>query len=196
MTFIATTDSKNAITGLTIYIAHAEDEKPVVQQVYNEEKAIYAAYQLFKTEAEAQKALKKLNGKTGFELLDIFTSLKQTEEIGENNTDGYAAGYVITTSPTIGVDLTKSDVTDANLKAWLFDSNPAPFSTNIIAAKDGSGYYVAVFASAEAAWKRTARTGWVNEAFTEHMKTLVAGYAINEKAMAKVDGVITTATGA
>lgn len=196
LTFIATTDSKNAITGLTIYIAHAEDEKPVVQQVYNEEKAIYAAYQLFKTEAEAQKALKKLNGKTGFELLDIFTSLKQTEEIGENNTDGYAAGYVITTSPTIGVDLTKSDVTDANLKAWLFDSNPAPFSTNIIAAKDGSGYYVAVFASAEAAWKRTARTGWVNEAFTEHMKTLVAGYAINEKAMAKVDGVITTATGA
>ena len=122
--------------------------------------------------------------------------MKQTEEIGENNTDGYAPGYVVTTTPTIGVDLTKSDITDANLKAWLFDSNPAPFSTNIIAAKDGSGYYLAVFASSEIAWTRNARTGWVDEAFTEHMKTLVVNYSINEKAMAKVDGVVTTATGA
>ena len=195
-TFIATTDSKNAITGLTIYIAHAEDDKAVVQQVYDEEKTVYAAYQLFKTEAEAQKALKKLNGKTGFELLDVFTSLKQIEEIGENNTEGYAPGYVITTTPTIGVDLTKSDVTDANLANWLFNSNPAAYSTNIIAAKDGSGYYLAVFASSEAAWKRTARTGWVDEAFTEHMKTLVGNYSINEKAMAKVDGVVTSVTGA
>lgn len=196
LTFIATTDSKNAITGLTIYIAHAEDDKAVVQQVYDEEKTVYAAYQLFKTEAEAQKALKKLNGKTGFELLDVFTSLKQTEEFGQNNTEGYAPGYVITTSPTIGVDLTKSDVTDANLADWLFTSNPAAYSTNIIAAKDGSGYYLAVFASSEAAWKRNARTGWVDEAFTEHMKTLVVNYSINEKAMAKVDGVVTTVAGA
>lgn len=189
LTFIANVDSKNNVTSVNIYIV----DEPA-KQVNDEEKTVYAAFQLYETEKEAQKALKKLNGLEDFELLDMFTSFKQREEMGDNNSEGYAPGYVIITSPTISVDLTKSDVSDENLKNWLFDDNRQANDFDIVQTKDGKGYYLVVFSSTEQAWLRSARTGWVNEAFTEHMKTLVADYEINEEAMDKIDGVITTTT--
>ena len=189
LTFIATTDSKNNVTGLTIYIV----DEPA-KQVNDEDPTVYGAYQLYETEKEAKKALKKLNGKTGFELLDVFTSLKLTEEIGDDDDQGYAPGYVITTSPTVGIDLTKSDISDENLKNWMFSADRKPYNVEIIEAKDGKGYYLAVFASTEKAWSRSARTGWTETTFADHMKTLVVGYEINEEAMEKIEGVITTTT--
>jgi hypothetical protein len=158
-------------------------------------KTVYGAYQQFETEKEAQKALNKLNGKTGFELLDLFTSFKHVEEVKEYVSGGHYPGYVEITSPTIGVDLNDSGVSDKNLKEWLFGNRNA-YDTAVIAAEDGKSYYLVVFASSEEAWTRSARSGWVDESFTEHMKTLVEGYTINESAMEKIDGVITTTTAA
>ena len=189
LTFIANVDSKNNVTSLNIYLV----DEPA-KQVNDEEMTVYAAYQLYETEKEAQKALKKLNGLEGFELLDMFTSFKQREEMGDNNTEGYAPGYVIITSPTINVDLVKSDVSDENLKNWLFDANRQANDYDIVQTKDGKGYYLVAFSSTEQAWLRNARSGWINQAFTEHMENLVADYEINEEAMDKIDGVITTTT--
>ena len=189
LTFIATTDSSNNVTSLNIYLV---DE--AANQKNDEEMTVYAAYQLFETEKEAIKALKKLNGLTSFELLDAFTALRHREEMGDDNEEGYVPGYVITTTPTVGVDLIKSDITDENLKNWLFDETRKENDVEIIASKDGKGFYLAVFSSTEQAWLRSARTGWVNEQFTEHMKGLIANYKINEEVMDKIEGVITTTT--
>lgn len=189
LTFIASVDSNNSITSLTIYLV---DE--VAKQVNDEELTIYAAYQLYETEKEAVKALKKLNGLEGYELLDMFTSFKIRTEVGDDNEEGYAPGYVITSSPTISVDMTKADVSDENLKNWLFDANRKANQYEVIAAADGKGYYLAVFSSSEQAWLRNARSGWVNESFEAEMKKLVADYSINEEVMEKIDGVITTTT--
>ena len=112
--------------------------------------------------------------------------------MGDDNEEGYAPGYVVTTSPTISVDMVKSDITDENLKNWLFDANRQADNVEIIKAADGKGYYLAVFSSSEQAWTRNARSGWVNEAFEAHIQTLVGDYKINDEAMAKVEGVITT----
>lgn len=185
ITFIVTTDSKNAnsITGITLYLVDEE-----VKQTFDEEKTIYAAYQLFETEAEAQKALKKLNGKTGFALLDLFTSLKHTNEVEEYTSGGHLPGYIETTSPTIGIDLTESSISDKNLKEWLFAADRQAYDIKVIKAEDESGYYLALFASTELSWKRTAKNGWVDEAFTNHLKDLISegGYEIREKALAKI----------
>ena len=190
LTFIASVDSNNNVTSLTLYLV---DE--VAKQVNDEELTIYAAYQLYETEKEAVKALKKLNGLTGYELLDMFTSFKIRTEMGDDNDEGYAPGYVITSSPSISVDMTKADVTDENLKNWLFDANRKANQYEVIAAADGKGYYLAVFSSSEQAWLRNARSGWVNETFEAELKKLVADYSINEEVMKKIDGVITTTTG-
>ena len=189
LTFIANVDSNNNVTSLTIYLV---DE--VAKQVNDEELTVYAAYQLFETEKEAVKALKKLNGLTGYKLLDMFTSFKLREEMGDNNEEGYAPGYVITSSPSISVDMTKADITEENLKNWLFDANRKADQYEIIAAADGKGYYLAVFSSSEQAWLRKARSGWVNESLENELKKLVADYSINEEVMEKIDGVISTTT--
>ena len=191
LTFIATTDSNNNVTDLTIYIV----DEPA-KQVNDEEMTVYAAYQLFETEKAAQKALKKLNGLAGYELLDMFTSFKHREEMEEDNEEGYYPGYVVTTSPTVGVDLVDSDVTDESLKNWLFDANRKANDYAIVQAADGEGYYVVVFSSTEQAWLRTARSGWVDEAYENHIKEIVADYVINEAAMEKVEGVVTTTASA
>ena len=190
ITFIATTNTKNEVTGLTIYMVDKAAE-----QDNDTTKTVYGAYQQFETEKEAQKALKKISGKTGFELLDLFTSFKHVEEVTEYVSGGHYPGYVEITSPTIGVDLEDSSVSDKNLKEWLFGNRNA-YDTAVIAAEDGKSYYLVVFASTEEAWTRSARSGWVDEAFTEHMKTLVESYTINESAMEKIDGVITSTTAA
>lgn len=191
LTFIATTNTKNEVTGLTIYMV----EKAAAQD-NDTAKTVYGAYQQFETEKEAQKALNKINGKTGFDLLDLFTSFKHTKEVKEYVSGGHYPGYVEITSPTIGVDLTESSISDANLKKWFFEDARNNYDVAIIKSKDEKSYYLAVFASSEEAWTRSARSGWVDEAFTEHMKTLVADYEINESAMEKIDGVITTTTAA
>ena len=191
LTFIATTNTKNEVTGLTIYMV----EKAAAQD-NDTEKTVYGAYQQFETEKEAQKALNKINGKTGFELLDLFTSFKHVEEVKEYVSGGHYPGYVEITSPTIGVDLTESGISDANLKKWFFKDARNNYDAAIIKSEDEKSYYLAVFASTEEAWTRSARSGWVDEAFTEHMKTLVADYEINESAMEKIDGVITSTTAA
>ncbi len=189
LTFIANVDTKNNITAINIYIV----DEPA-KQVNDEEKTIYAAYQLFETEKEAQKALKKLNGKTGFALVDLFTSLKLTETMGKNNEEGYPAEYVVTTSPTISLDMVKSDVSDENLKNWLFDANRQAYNVEIIKSAKDEGYYLALYVSGEEAWTRSARTGWTEEQFAEHMKKVIAdgGYKINEQELSKIEGVITT----
>ena len=191
LTFIANVDSKGNVTTLTVYIV----DEPA-KQVNDEESTIYAGYQLFETKKEAEKALKKLNGKTGFALIDLFSSLKITEEMGKNNEEGYYPGYVVTTSPTIGLDLTKSDISDENLKNWFFDANRKAGDTQIVEAKDGKGYYLATFVNGEQAWSRSARSGWTNEQFESHMKDVIAngGYEFNEDAMSKIEGVLTTTT--
>ncbi len=192
ITFIATTDSKDAssITGITLYLVDEE-----VKQAYDEEKTVYAAYQLFETEEEAQKALKKLNGKTGFALLDIFTSLKHTNEVEEYTSGGHLPGYVETTSPTIGIDLTEGSVSDKNLKEWLFADDRQAYDIKVIKAEDDSGYYLALFASSDLSWKRDAKSGWVNEAFTSHLEDLISegGYEIREKSLAKIKDLVTEA---
>ncbi len=189
LTFIANVDSKNNVTSLTVYIVDVP-----AAQVNDTENTVYAAYQLFETQKDAQKALKKLGGKTGFALLDLFSSLKISETMDKNNEDGYYPGYVVTTSPTIGLDFVKSDIADENLKNWLFDASRQAFEIEIVEAKDGKGYYLALFVSGEQAWTRSARTGWTNEKFTEHMKEVVAngGYELNEDAMSKIEGIQTT----
>ena len=191
MTFIATVDSKNNVTSLTIYII----DEPA-KQVNDEEDTVYAVYQLYETEKEAKKALKKLGGKTGFALLDLFSSLKINETMDKNNEEGYYPGYVVTTSPTVGLDFTKSDIQDENLKNWLFNDARQAFDLEIVEAKDGKGYYLALYASGEDAWIRSARTGWTEEKFTAHMKDVVAkgNYEFNEDAMSKIEGVLTTTT--
>ena len=189
LTFIATTDSSNNVTSLTIYIV----DEPA-KQVNDEEKTVYAAYQLYETEKEALKALKKVSGKTGYELIDLFASLKQTEQVKEYTEEGYLPGYVITTSPTIGLDLTKADISDENLKNWFFDEARQAGNVEIVERKDGKGYYLAVFLSSEQAWTRSARTGWTEKQFADHMDTLMADYVINEEVMNKIEGVITTTT--
>ena len=189
LTFIANLDSKNNVTSLTVYIVDVP-----AAQVNNTEPSVYAAYQLFETQKDAQKALKKLGGKTGFALLDLFSSLKISETMGKNNEEGYYPGYVINTAPTVALDFTKSDIQDENLKNWLFDESRENFSMEIIEAKDGKGYYLALFVSGEQAWTRSARTGWTTEKFTEHMKEVVANgnYELNEDAMSKIEGIQTT----
>ncbi len=191
MTFIATVDSKNNVTGLTIYIV----DEPA-KQVNDEEDTVYAVYQLFETEKEAKKALKKLGGKTGFALLDLFSSLKITETMKEGNAEGYYPGYVLSTNPTVGLDFTESDIPDENLKAWLFDDARQAFDVEIVQTKDGKGYYLVLYASGEEAWTRSARTGWTEEKFAEHMKSVIANgnYEFNEDAMSKIEGVLTTTT--
>ena len=191
LTFIANVDSNNKVTSLTVYIVDAP-----AAQVNDTENTVYAAYQLFETEKEAQKALKKLGGKTGFALLDLFTSLKITETMDKNNPDGYYPGYVVTTSPTISLDFVKADIPDENLANWLFDSSREAFDVEIVQTKDGKGYYLVLFASGEQAWTRSARTGWTNEKFAAHMEEVIAngGYELNEDAMSKIDGVQTTTT--
>ena len=118
LTFIANLDSKNNVTSLTVYIVDVP-----AAQVNDTEPSVYAAYQLFETQKDAQKALKKLGGKTGFALLDLFSSLKISETMGKNNEEGYYPGYVINTAPTVALDFTKSDIQDENLKNWLFDES-------------------------------------------------------------------------
>ena len=190
LTFIATTDSKGNVTSLTIYMV----DTPAVQE-NDTTKTVYGAYQSFETKKEAEKALKKLEGKSGFELLDLFTSLKHTEKVEEYVDGGHYPGYVEITSPTIGIDLQESSVSDKNLKEWLFGDR-TPYDVEIIESADGKSYYLALFASKDEAWTRSAKNGWVDEAFTEHMKTLVEDYELNEDAMAKIDGVVTETTAA
>ncbi len=189
LTFIANVDSKNNVTSLNIYIV----DEPAVQK-NDEEMTVYAAFQLYETEKEAQKALNKLKGLTSFELLDMFTSFKQREEMDETNEEGYFPGYVITTSPSISVDFTKADISDENLKNWLFDATRKADDVAIVQTKDGKGYYLVAFSSTEQAWLRNARTGWINESFKNHIEELVKDYEINEAAMEKIEGVITTTT--
>lgn len=189
LTFIANVDSKNNVTSLTVYIV----DTPAAQ-VNDTENTVYAAYQLFETQKDAQKALKKLGGKTGFALLDLFSSLKISETMDKNNEEGYYPGYVVNTSPTIGLDFVKADIPEENLKNWLFDESRQNFDVEIVETKDGKGYYLVLFVSAEQAWTRSARTGWTNEKFTEHMKDVVANgnYELNEDAMSKIEGIQTT----
>ena len=203
-TFIATADSQNKITGFTLYLV----DEPVKQIKNGEDQTVYGGYMLFETEKEAQKALKKLNGKTGFELLDVFGSFKSTHEVTDEEylkETGNFPGYVTITTPTIDVDMKKTDVSDSGLKEWFFASDRNAYEVTIIKetvsetdAKNGkvAGYYLAaVFASSDIAWKRTAKSGLASELFTEHMKNVIAegNYEINEKAMAKIDGVVTEA---
>ena len=186
LTFIVTTDSKNAITGIKLYLV---DE--VAKQVNDIDPTVYGGYQLYENEKDAQKALDKLKGKEGFELLNKFDSLTITEKVKEESAD-YPAGYVKITGVTTNNAWKKADFTaDENVKNWLFAADRKAGDTEIIKSAKEDGYYVVMFVSTEQAWLRTARTGWVEAEMNAHMEALVkdGGYELNEKAMAKVDGI-------
>ncbi len=180
-TFVATTDSKNNITGFTLYLV----DEPMKQEK-DDDATVYGGYLLFETEKEANKALKQLAGKTDFALFDKFTSLKVTKSNG--------TGDPTVTTATIDFALTKSSISDDNLENWLFSADRRANDTAVVESKDGK-FYVAIFKSSEATWLRTARTDWVDAELTEHIQSLIkdGGYELNAKAMEKVEGVITTA---
>ena len=214
LTFIDTTEDEDNVKSFTLYLV----DEPVKQIKNGEDQTVYGSYILFETEKDAQKALKKLKNKTGFELLDIFGSFKTTSEVTDEEYNKYLEeealgkkptfpgypGYLTITSATQKESMKKTDVTDAGLKEWFFASDRSAYEITIMKqtlsdadAKDGkvAGYYLAVFVSSDVAWRRTAISGVASELLEAHMENLVAegNYEINEKAMAKIDGVVTEA---
>jgi hypothetical protein len=182
LTFIAATDSKGAVTGLTIYMVSKAPE-----QVKDETEVVYGGYLSFATKKDAEKALKQLKGKDGFALLDKFVSTKSitTDEHGEESA----------TTPTLDFALKKDAVTEENVKNWLFGDRKA-YDVDIVESKDGKSFYLVIYVSKEGASMRTARTAWIDEALTAHVDALVkdGGYTFNEEALAKVEDVVTTTT--
>ena len=178
LTFIATTDSNNKVTGLTVYIV-----KEVAKQVKTEDTVVYGGYLSFSTEKEANKAYKQLKNKTGFDLLDKFVSLTSTskDEKGEETTE----------TPTIDFALTKSSVSETAVKDWLFGDRQKN-DLAVVAGSDGK-YYLVVYVSSEQTWLRTARTDWIDAEITAHLEKLVkdGGYAFNADVMAKIEDVAT-----
>lgn len=181
LTFIAATDSKNNVTGLTIYIVDK-----VAEQVKDEEAAVYGGYLSFTTKKDAEKALKQLKNKEGFALLDKFVSLKSVTKD--------ANGEESVTTATIDFSLKKASVTQENVKNWLFGERNKN-DVEIIEGTDGK-FYLVVYMSSEATWLRTARTSWIDAEITAHIDNLVkdGGYKFNEDAMAKIEDVVTTTT--
>jgi hypothetical protein len=181
LTFIAATDSKNNVTGLTIYIVDK-----VAEQVKDEEAAVYGGYLSFTTKKDAEKALKQLKNKEGFALLDKFVSLKSVTKD--------ANGEESVTTATIDFSLKKASVTQENVKNWLFGER-SKNDVEIIEGTDGK-FYLVVYMSSEATWLRTARTSWIDAEITAHIDNLVkdGGYKFNEDAMAKIEDVVTTTT--
>ncbi len=178
LTFIATTDSNNKVTGLTVYIV-----KEVAKQVKTETPVVYGGYLAFSTEKEANKAYKQLKDKTNFELLDKFVSIKSTSKDAD--------GEETVATPTIDFALTESSVSETAVKNWLFGDRQKN-DLAVVAGTDGK-YYLVVYMSKEQTWLRTARTDWIDAEITSHLDNLVKDgrYAFNADVMAKIEDVAT-----
>ncbi|MBQ9804925.1 MAG: hypothetical protein IJW49_00225 [Clostridia bacterium] len=145
-----------------------------VKQDKNTDPQVYGGYLLFETKGEADKALKNLGKKTGFELWHAFSALSVTTGEGDDET---------TTAATVSSTMTKDSITDTALENWLFGERTG---NDVAVIKGTDGYYLAYFFTSDETWIRTAKDDWVAEKLTENLAELVKGYEINQKNLDKI----------
>ncbi len=158
--FATTTDGK------TTYQVYMVINEPLYLET---ETAVYGGYYLFSgtdAEKQADAAIAALEGKEGAELIGAFTA--------------------INASATTSAALKSSAVTDTNLNKWFFTEEKDNNTVGKISSASGSSFYVAVFVEASPAWQATAKDGFVTEAHTTWVESLMEKYEPNEKALAKL----------
>ncbi len=181
-----TTSNGTTTTTWDVYMV-VKNEKATASMLYlDTDIMVSGGYYLYDKEAhatEAQKALETIGQKTEIELLNAMSAVNENA----------------VTSTTIAFDesdVEESKKMDANLKAWLFSDERTPNSVATIANAEGTGTYVAVFVEKATAWEISAKSGFVSEKMEKWMKDLSAGYAVRDKALAKLGEPTTTAAAA
>ena len=175
MHFAVTTTSSSSSTPTETgyYNIYIVTTAPV--QDKNEEKVVYGGYLLFKTKAEADKAMKSLSGLKGFDLWHAFSALSVTEGEGEKAT---------VTNATVKTAITKDDIKDDALEKWLFADERKSGNVKVIQGTDG--YYLAYYYTAEESWTRKAKDSWVSEQMEEKLDKLSKSYSLEEKVLDKI----------
>ena len=115
---------------------------------------------------QAADALAKLEGKEGFALEEAFAELGSAQ---------------------ISV-FTEKAITDANVKAWLFDEARKENDKAVVTSEDGKSSYVVFFHESLLAWQSAAKTAYVTEQLEEWVDGLIEteGYEANEKVLDKL----------
>ncbi len=145
------------------------------------ELTVYGGYLLFKTESEANAALNQLQGLYGFKLWNEFSTLTAvtTTGTGENQKE-------TTKAATVDTALTSSELSDKELREWLFHADRKMDDRAVI--KTSSGYYVAYFNSKSETWLRTAKDSWVASTMTDILTKEVedGGYKLDQEQLNKI----------
>ena len=135
------------------------------------EAVIRGGYVAFGSTAEAEAALEKLSGLTGYALLNALSDLGSDATVS---------------------NLIRESAVDGALKTWLFSDTRAANDAAVVKvlSDDGSEetVYVAVFVQKLEAWESTARSNYASDSTADWLDGVVEsnGYAVSEKALKKV----------
>jgi hypothetical protein len=89
---------------------------------------------------------------------DLFIGL-----VADNSSSSTASSEGLNSS------VTKSGVSDANVKEWVFDEDRQPGDLTVVENASGTGYYVLYFSSFDdqSYWQQTAVSALASDAYTE-----------------------------
>ncbi len=166
ITFIEEKDSKDAVTGYTVYIL----EKTAYKDEYNTKDVRHILFTKdkygseIKAKEEAEKILAEYN--KGEKTAEAFGKLAEqySEDPGSNENGGLyeevTEGYMV-----------------EEFNDWIFDEKREVGDVDII--KTSNGYHIMYFVGDnEIAWKLTAEGGLKNDQYTEELKVLEEKYPV------------------
>lgn len=167
-------NDKDEVTGYKVYIV----VEPM-KLLQTEDATVYGGYLKYESEAAANEAFNSLKDKKGFDLWHAFQALSVTTGEGEKQT---------TTNATLETDIVEADLTDENLKKWMFDKERKADDLKVVASKDGKAFYLSYFKSTEQKWTRNTRDEWVTAELTEILDKLVSdgGYKLDQGILDKI----------
>lgn len=124
---------------------------------------------------QAADALAKLTGKTGYELRDALSELGSAQ---------------------VSTSFAEKAITDANVRAWLFDENRKENDVAVVTSEDGKSSYVVVFFEQMISWQRSAKTAYVEDQIESWIDEMIKteGYAVNEDMLNKLGKLTETET--
>ncbi len=146
--------------------------------LYLEKDAVYSgAYVKFTgddAKAEADALLKKLQGKTGYDLTKLLSNLND--------------------SAVVSTSFGESSFSDKKLKEWFTADGKNANGMEVFASEDGKAYYLAVYLDKLESWANTAKTSIIDEKVDEWLSPLKKKgvYQTSEKALDKLGEYITT----
>ena len=134
------------------------------------ETVVRGGYVAFDTEAEAEAALSRLSGLSGYELLNQLAELS---------------------SDAVSSNLIRASAVDGAIKEWLFSDNRTANEIAVVKSvseDETAAVYVAAFLKKTEAWESSARTNYASDRAGEWLDGVVEqnGYTVSEKALKKV----------